>query len=182
MGIWGRRVVTVDDDPDTLGTLAALLRARGAEVVAVDHPGSALATILGVIPDVLLVDVAMPGLDAFAMMRTVRTLSPERGGRIPAATLTAAPATEASRAAWQAAGFQVHIEKPFDPEAIVTLLADLAGHFVERRTSTLARQQWPTPRERRAERRVEPLTLRGVAGGDFRLLRELALSDGGELG
>jgi CheY-like chemotaxis protein len=182
MAMWGRRVVTVDDDPETLGPLAAVLRARGAEVVAVDRAGSALATILGVIPDVLLVDVAMPELDAFAMMRTLRSLSPERGGRIPAATLTAAPATEASRAAWKAAGFQVHVEKPFDAEAIVTVLADLAGQFVERRTSSLERQQWPTPRERRVERRVEPLTLRGVAGGDFRLLRELALTDGGELG
>lgn len=181
MGIWGRRVVTVDDDPDTLGRLAAVLRARGAEVVAVDHPGSALATILGVIPDVLLVDVAMRGLDPFAMMRTLRSLSPERGGRIPAATLTAAPATEQSRAAWQAAGFQVHVEKPFDPEAIVAVLSELAGQFVERRTSSLERQQWPTPRDRRAERRIEPTALRGVAGGDFRLLRELALSDGGEL-
>ena len=182
MGIWGRRVVTVDDDPDTVGRLAAVLRARGADVVAVDHGGSALATVLGVMPDVLLVDVAMAGLDGLGLMRTLRLLPPERGGRIPAATVTGLPATDANRAAWRAAGFQLHVGKPVDPDALVTVVGELAGQFVERRTSTLDRKQWPTPRERRAERRVEPAALRGVAGGDFRLLRELALSDGGELG
>ena len=177
MAIWGRRVVTVDGDPG----VGAVLRARGAEVVAVDHAGSALDTVLGVMPDVVLVDVAMPGLDAVTLMRTLRALPPERGGRIPAATLSAAPATDSERAAWRAAGFQLHAEKSIDPETIVSVVGELAGHSVERRTAPAERQQWPTPRERRAERRVEPMILRGVAGGDSRLLREL-LSDGGELG
>jgi CheY-like chemotaxis protein len=182
MGIWGRRVVAIDDDRDTLDILALVLRERGAEVVAVDHPGAALATILGVMPDVLLVDMAMPGLDGLSLIRKLRSLSPERGGRIPAAIVSAVGATEGDLAEWRAAGFQRHVRKPFLPDEIVGVVDTLAGTHVERRGVALDRKEWPTPRERRAERRVEVTTLRGVAGGDFQLLRELALTDGGELG
>ena len=181
MGIWARRVVTVTDDREMLATLEPLLCERGADLVAVDQAGSALATIIGVIPDAILVDVAMPGLDGVGLLRKLRSLSPEKGGRIPAATLGARPATELDRASWLAAGFQCHIEKPFDAEAIVVVLGELAGLCVERRISTLDRKQWPTPRDRRAELRVDPAALRGVAGGDVALVRELALSDGGDL-
>jgi CheY-like chemotaxis protein len=174
MGIWGRRVVVVDDDTDTLEILSQLLREHGADVVAVDHPGAALATILGVMPDVLLVDIAMPGLDGVSLIRKLRSLSPERGGRIPAATLSAAANTEEEIALWQAAGFQKHIRKPFPPPAVVAVVEELAGHWVERRATALDRQKWPTPRERRAERRFEPPEgWQGIAGGSPQLVREL---------
>jgi len=158
MGIWGRRVVVVDDDADTLDIIGQLLREQGADVVAVDQPGAALATILGVMPDVLLVDIAMPDLDGVSLIRKLRSLSPERGGRIPAATITAAANTEEEIALWKAAGFQKHIRKPFFPPAVIAIVQDLAGHWVERRAVARDRNEWPTPRERRSERRTEPPT------------------------
>jgi CheY-like chemotaxis protein len=158
MGIWGRRVVVIDDDTDTLDILSQLLRDQGADVVVVDQPGAALATILGVMPDVLLVDIAMPGLDGVSLMRKLRSLSPERGGRIPAATLSAAANTQEEIALWRAAGFQGHIRKPFAPPALVAMVEELAGHWVERRALSLERDAWPTPRERRSEQRKEPPT------------------------
>lgn len=158
MGIWGCRVVVVDDDLDTLEILSQLLRDQGADVVAVDQPGAALATILGVMPDVLLVDIAMPGLDGVSLIRKLRSLSPERGGRIPAATVSAAAHTEEEIALWRGAGFQKHIRKPFPPQEVVAVVAELAGHWVERRAMALDRCAWPTPRERRSEQRTEPDT------------------------
>jgi len=158
MGIWGRRVVVVDDDTDTLEILSQLLRDEGADVVGVDQPGAALATILGVMPDVLLVDIAMPGLDGVSLIRKLRSLSPERGGRIPAATLSAAPNTDEETNRWKAAGFQRHIRKPFAPPSVVAVVEELAGRWVERRATTLDRVAWPTPRERRSESRSEPPT------------------------
>src|SRR5687768_14883269 len=175
MGIWGRRVVVVDDDNDTLDLLSAILREQGAEVVPVDHPGAALATILGVMPDVLLVDISMPELDGVSLIRKLRSLPPERGGRIPAATVSAASNTAGEIASWKEAGFQQHVQKPFAPPAIVAVVAELAGTSVERRAVARDRREWPTPRERRSERRPEPPSgLQGVAGGDEQLLRELA--------
>ena len=171
MGIWGRRVVVIDDDTDTLEIVGRMLRDHGAEVVAVDHPGAALATILGVMPDVLLIDIAMPGLDGVSLIRKLRSLSPERGGRIPAATLSASSPDESERAGWRAAGFQKHIGKPFDPAAVVAIVEELAGQWVERRAQALDRQNWPTTRERRRERREEPPETLRFAGGDPQLVR-----------
>lgn len=175
MGIWGRRIVVIDDDTDTLEILGQLLRDHGADVVGVEQPGAALATIVGVMPDVLLVDIAMPGLDGVSLMRKLRSLCPERGGRIPAATLSAAANTETEIALWRSAGFQKHIRKPFSPPDVVAVVEALAGHSVERRAVVLDRCEWPTPRERRSERRKEPPTafLDAMAGLDRRLREEL---------
>jgi CheY-like chemotaxis protein len=176
MGIGGRRVVAVDDDRAAFEILGPALRERGAELVVAEHPGSALATVLGVMPDVVFVDVARREMEGLGLIRKLRSLPPERGGRIPAVALTAASLAEAL---WRAAGFQRHVAKPFTTDAVLAVVAELAGQAVERRTPALERHRWPPPpRERRMERRVEPLVLRGVAGGDSQLLRELALSDG----
>ena len=109
---------------------------------------------------------AVPGLDGIGLLRKLRSLSPERGGQIPAAAVSAGRATDLDRAGWRAAGFQRHLEKPFEAEAVAAVLEELAGHFVERRVSSLERREWPTPHDRRAERRTEPTTLARVVAGD----------------
>jgi CheY-like chemotaxis protein len=185
MGIWGRRVVAIDDDVETLLRLEPALRERGGELVSADQPGAALATILGVLPDVVLVDVGMRGLDGLGLIRKLRSLSPERGGRIPAATFTRVSAGGDDLERWRAAGFQRHLAKPVAVPAFLQLVDDLAGLSVERRAGAADRRVWPTRRDRRVEFRIELTAgsnLRGVAGGDERVLRELALADGGELG
>ena len=108
-------------------------------------------------------------------MRKLRSLCPERGGRIPAATLSAAANTRSEIALWRAAGFQESIRKPFSPPHVVAVVEALAGHWVERRAAVLDRCEWPTPRERRSERRAEPPSafLDARAGSNGPLLREL---------
>ncbi len=186
MGIWGCRIVVIDDDTDTLEILSRVLRDHGADVVSVEHAGAALATITGVIPDVLLVDIAMPGLDGVTLIRKLRSLSPERGGRIPAATLSASSPDREQRKCWSAAGFQQHIGKPFEPAAVVSVVEELCGRSVERRGQALDRRAWPTLRDRRSERRSEPPpAFPGGAGGSEFVVRELAvraLENGRQLG
>jgi CheY-like chemotaxis protein len=153
MGIWGSRVVAIDDDADTLDLVRAVLDGAGVQLVAVQAPGEALSTVIGVMPDVLLVDVAMPHQDGLSLLRKVRTLSPEKGGRIPAATLSACLATPERLEEWRRAGFQRHIPKPFRPEALLLTIEALAGRVVERRTNTLVPADWP--RDVRRDRRRE---------------------------
>ena len=153
MTIWGARVVAVDDDFDTLDLVRAILEVHGAQLVPVSAPGAALSTVVGVMPDVLLVDIAMPGEDGLALVRKLRTLSPEKGGRIPAATLTALPAPAERLAEWRRIGFQRHLAKPFHPDTLVEVVDALAGRVVERRTMALAPPCWP--RDVRRDRRRE---------------------------
>lgn len=151
MGIWGSRVVAIDDDVDTLDLVRVMLDAAGAQLVAVQAAGEALSTVIGVMPDVLLIDIAMPHEDGLSLLRKVRTLSPEKGGRIPAATLSALPATPEKLEEWRRAGFQRHIAKPFRPEDLLRTIEELVGRVVERRNNTLVPAAWP--RDVRRDRR-----------------------------
>lgn len=149
--IWGARVLLVDDDLELLEAAGRLLRAGGADVIAVPTGGAALATIIGVTPDVIVVDTTLPGLDAIGLLRAVRALSPEKGGQVPAITLDGCGG-EPLDARWESA-FQGHLTKPFDPAELVAMVERLAGLAVERRRRPLDRRHWPrdVSRERRAE-------------------------------
>ena len=110
----GMRVLVVDDDEDARDLLTATLGYYGAEVVAAETAGEALALIREIVPDALLSDIGMSGEDGFALIRRVRALPPERGGLVPAVALTAYAAAN-DRARSLTAGFQLHVAKPFDP-------------------------------------------------------------------
>lgn len=159
MGVWGARVLAVDDDAESLEAVGMALRARGAEVITVSDPGAALATVIGVVPDLLVVGIAMPGRDGIGLVRTIRTLSPEKGGQVPVITLAGGPLVGDRLEAWRDAGFQGHLTKPLDPGELVALVDRLAGHAVERRRRALDRRQWPrdVSHDRRAEVREEAL-------------------------
>ena len=68
----------------------------------------------------------MPGMDGYEFMRQVRALPPEKGGRVPAATLTARAVTD-DRLESLRAGFQSHLAKPIEPAELVEVVAALAG-------------------------------------------------------
>jgi CheY-like chemotaxis protein len=86
-------------------------------------------------PDVLLSDIGIPGSDGYSLMRRVRDLPPEDGGTIPAAALTAYSRVEDARRAFEA-GFQRHVAKPVEPEALIAQVAALAGRQNPRRRSS----------------------------------------------
>jgi CheY-like chemotaxis protein len=66
----------------------------------------------------------MPEVDGYMLIRQVRALLPERGGLIPAIALTAY-AGESNQKQALAAGFQLHISKPVEPEELVRAIAEL---------------------------------------------------------
>ena len=74
----------------------------------------------------------MPGSDGYSLMRRVRDLPQERGGKIPAAALTAYSRVEDTRRALEA-GFQSHVAKPVEPDVLVAQVAALAGRPGPRR-------------------------------------------------
>lgn len=119
------RVLVVDDEPDARELVAAVLTGSGAEVVSVGSAGEALEEMGRQQFDVLVSDIGMPEMDGYALIRKVRQLSVERGGRIRAAALTAYAGIEDRRRVLLA-GYQMHIPKPVEPAELTRAVASLA--------------------------------------------------------
>jgi signal transduction histidine kinase/ActR/RegA family two-component response regulator len=120
------RVLLVDDEEDTLETLAVILRACGAEVQAAESAAEGLATLREWRPNAIVCDIGMPGEDGYALIARIRSLSGAEGGQTPAIALTAYARTE-DRVRALAAGFQMHVAKPIEPAELVATIAALTG-------------------------------------------------------
>jgi signal transduction histidine kinase/CheY-like chemotaxis protein len=122
----GVKVLVVDDEPDARDLLRRVLQARRASVFLASGARDAIDLLRQERPDVLVSDIGMPNLDGYEMIRLIRSLPPEQGGRTPAIALTAFARSEDRRRAMMA-GFQVHIAKPVEPPELVATVASLAG-------------------------------------------------------
>jgi CheY-like chemotaxis protein len=94
-------------------------------VITVSSAAEALKALESWRPDVLLSDIGMPGEDGYGLIRRVRALPSERGGRTPAAALTAFARGEDRRHALNA-GFQMHVAKPVEVNDLAAVVASLA--------------------------------------------------------
>ena len=126
----GLRLLIVDDEEDALMLVAEVLRERGAEVHAATSVNEALAKFETVRPDVLVSDIGMPHEDGYSLIRRIRLLPAERGGRTPSVALTAYAREEDAQRAF-AAGYQQHVVKPVEPEHLVNVVANLGGRTLE---------------------------------------------------
>ena len=120
----GLRVLLVEDDAESREVLRLLLEIAGAKVEAVGSVRGALNVFDGFRPDVLVSDIGMPDEDGYALIRHVRAREVD-GGHLPAIALTGYVSSEES-ARLRAAGFQIHLLKPVEPDAIVAAIASLA--------------------------------------------------------
>jgi CheY-like chemotaxis protein len=118
--------VVADDQEDSRDLIAFLLTQQGAVVTGAASAAEAFAAVKGHPPDVLLSDIEMPDESGYAFIGRVRALSPEEGGTVPAAAMTAHGSRE-DRDRALAAGFQRHLPKPFQPADLFALVGDLAG-------------------------------------------------------
>ena len=99
----GHRCVVYDVNPKAAEALAALQSGR---------------------PDVIVSDIGMPEVDGFTLIRRVRALSAEQGGRTPAIALTAYARAE-DRVKAVVSGFQHHLSKPVEPMELIAVVASL---------------------------------------------------------
>jgi two-component system, OmpR family, response regulator len=102
----------VEDHADSRELLEAILRARGAEVVAVGNSALALEGFCTRAPDVVISDIEMPDEDGFTMMRKMRDIEREQQRRpIPAIAVSAHSPGEVRLHALRA-GYQSFLAKP----------------------------------------------------------------------
>jgi two-component system response regulator MprA len=109
----GAALLLVDDDAPILRMLERTLRAAGYDVLAVADGGAALAAVERSVPDLLVLDVAMPGLDGLAVTRRLRA----KGLPVPILLLTARDGLE-ERVAGLDAGADDYLVKPFAVEEL----------------------------------------------------------------
>jgi CheY-like chemotaxis protein len=116
----GRKILVVDDDMRTVYALSAMLRAKGAEVVAADT-GHAALDVLNAQPDVQLVllDIMMPEMDGYEALRRLR--QQERFRHLPVIALTA-KAMKGDREQCLRAGATDYMSKPIDPDRLLAML------------------------------------------------------------
>jgi len=126
----GLHILAVDDRIDTRDFLQFVLEGYGAEVLAVASARSAIAALTEDPGryDVLISDIGMPEEDGYFLIREVRSLAAEAGGKIPAAALTAYASNEERERAIEA-GFQRHMVKPIEPVVLGLMVANLVGRF-----------------------------------------------------
>jgi len=116
-------VLVVDDSEDSGQSLAMLLRLYGLRVdVAVDGP-SALAAARAALPDVLIMDIGLPGSDGYAVAKSLRGLF----GRKPLLLALTGHGEESDRLRSKDEGFDHHLLKPYDTDDLVRILREYAA-------------------------------------------------------
>lgn len=120
----GLRVLAIDDDQDARSFMQTLLSSHGAQVRTAASAAEAMDALAQFRATVLLSDVGMPGMDGHDLIRAIRALPPEEGGDVAAVAITAY-ARETDRQAALAAGFDAHLAKPLQTEALLRTVASL---------------------------------------------------------
>jgi signal transduction histidine kinase/CheY-like chemotaxis protein len=122
----GLKILVVDDDADGRELARRVLSECAAEVLVAGSAAEALALVQAHQPDVLVSDIGMPEVDGFELLRRVRALGAERGGRLPAIALTAFARSQDRTQALRA-GFIAHLTKPVEPPELLATVASVAG-------------------------------------------------------
>ncbi|HEV7501873.1 MAG TPA: response regulator, partial [Vicinamibacteria bacterium] len=120
----GVRILVVDDQRDARDLLTAVLERCGAAVTSASSARGGLDSLQADPPDVLIADIEMPEESGYDLLRKVRALPADRGGRTPAVALTAY-ATAHDRVQALRAGFQTHVTKPVQPAELAEVVASL---------------------------------------------------------
>jgi two-component system, OmpR family, response regulator len=108
------RLLIADDEPNILELLSASLRYAGFEVATASSGGEVLDRVREVRPELLVLDVMMPGIDGFSVVRQLR----RHGVEVPVLFLTARDATE-DRIAGLTLGADDYVTKPFSLEEVI---------------------------------------------------------------
>src|SRR6476661_2955849 len=127
----GLRILVVEDEADALELLSTILEKYGADVIAVASVKEALTIIETASDrslDVLVSDIGMPDEDGYSLIRKLRQLEAQRGGRLPAIALTAYARNDDRQQALLT-GFQMHLTKPVDAAELVAVVASLTGRI-----------------------------------------------------
>ena len=117
-----RRVLIVDDNEDSANSLAMILKLGGHETASVYTAADALSRATAFKPDVVLLDIGLPGMDGYEVAQHMRELPGLRDIRLVAVT---GYGRSEDRLRAREAGFDDHLVKPVEFSALERTLAGL---------------------------------------------------------
>lgn len=130
-----KRLLVVDDEPNLLRAVAACLKAEGYEVSTARSGHEALLQLAESVPDLIVSDIRMPGMDGYKFARQLRG-SP-RTALVPIVFLSAKDEA-ADRIEGFRAGIDAYVTKPFEPEELIAVVNGILNR-IERTHSQIAR-------------------------------------------
>ena len=130
-----KRLLVVDDDPGLLLAVSETLRAEGYDVKTARRGAEAMQRVAESLPDLIISDIRMPGMDGYQLVRNLR--SNARTRLVPIVFLSAKDET-ADRIQGFRTGVDAYLTKPFEPEELAAVVAAILQR-VERTHSDLAR-------------------------------------------
>ena len=130
-----KQLLVVDDDPSLLLAVSETLRAEGHEVVTARRGSEAMVRVAESLPDLIITDIRMPGMDGYALVRNLRSAARTR--LIPIVFLTAKDET-ADRITGFQTGVDAYVTKPFESEELIAIVKSILER-VHRTHSDLAR-------------------------------------------
>jgi signal transduction histidine kinase/CheY-like chemotaxis protein len=132
-----RRVLVVDDNVSSAESLAKVLKLDGHEVQVTHDGGAALEAVPRFRPEVVLMDIGLPGMDGYEVARRLRHDAELAAGISLLVAVTGYAEDEARRRSSEA-GFDHHLVKPVDPDGVLALLASLAWDNDDRESDPFA--------------------------------------------
>ena len=130
-----KRLLVVDDDAGLLLAVSETLRAEGYDVMTARRGREALVRVAEALPDLIISDIRMPGMNGYQLVRNLRAAPHTR--LIPIIFLTAKDEI-ADRIVGFRSGVDAYITKPFEPEELVAIVAGILER-VQRTHGDLAR-------------------------------------------
>lgn len=120
----GKKILIVEDDSMQLTMTAKRLKSAGYTVIGARDGISAISTARKEQPDLVLLDLGLPGGDGFVVIQRLQTLLPTT--TIPIVVITSRPPSESEEAA-KRAGAVAYMQKPVNFEKLLQLVADVIG-------------------------------------------------------
>ena len=130
-----KQLLVVDDDPSLLLAVSETLRAENYDVVTARRGAEAMVRVAESLPDLIISDIRMPGMDGYALVRNLRAAPRTR--LIPIVFLTAKDET-VDRIAGFRSGVDAYITKPFESDELIAGVKSILER-VQRTHSDLAR-------------------------------------------
>ncbi|HKS26631.1 MAG TPA: response regulator transcription factor [Pyrinomonadaceae bacterium] len=130
-----KRLLVVDDEVNLLRAVAVCLRSEGYQVTTARGGAEALVRIAETLPDLIVSDIRMPGMDGYQLARQIRASS--RTALVPIVFLTAKDET-GDRIEGFRAGVDAYLVKPFEPDELVAVIQSILSR-VERTHAEIAR-------------------------------------------